>query len=89
MDEDEDDIHIEILDDITSDKEEMVVLEDLEDITSKEEEEEEKTLNNDILDEEGTISDYEADENEQFKTHTPHSSDKEEIYEPVEIGRRV
>uniref|UniRef100_A0A915K1Q4 Uncharacterized protein n=1 Tax=Romanomermis culicivorax TaxID=13658 RepID=A0A915K1Q4_ROMCU len=73
---DEDDIHREILEDITSDEEELVAAEDLEDITS--EEEEEKTLDNNISDEEGTILGYDDDENEH--------SDEEEIYEPAQIG---
>uniref|UniRef100_A0A915JRI7 Uncharacterized protein n=1 Tax=Romanomermis culicivorax TaxID=13658 RepID=A0A915JRI7_ROMCU len=84
------------LEDITSDEEEVVVDEDLENIAYEEEEEEEeeeeveeeeeKTLNNNISDEQGTILDYDDDENDQYKSYTPHSSDEEEIYEPVPIG---
>uniref|UniRef100_A0A915JN84 DNA-directed DNA polymerase n=1 Tax=Romanomermis culicivorax TaxID=13658 RepID=A0A915JN84_ROMCU len=43
--------------------------------------------NNNILDEEGTIIDYKNDENDQYKSYTLHSSNGEEIYEPVRIGR--
>uniref|UniRef100_A0A915JB36 Uncharacterized protein n=1 Tax=Romanomermis culicivorax TaxID=13658 RepID=A0A915JB36_ROMCU len=66
---DEDFIPMEILEDITSDEEEVVVDEDLENITYEEEQEEEKTLNNNnnILDEEGTFLDYDIDENDQYK----------------------
>uniref|UniRef100_A0A915J5S9 Uncharacterized protein n=1 Tax=Romanomermis culicivorax TaxID=13658 RepID=A0A915J5S9_ROMCU len=65
---------------------ELVSDEALEDITSKEEEEE-KTPDNDIsAEEEGTILDYDNDENKQYKIHTPHSSDEEEdFYKPVQI----
>uniref|UniRef100_A0A915J3G9 Uncharacterized protein n=1 Tax=Romanomermis culicivorax TaxID=13658 RepID=A0A915J3G9_ROMCU len=85
---DEDDIPMQILEDITSDEEELVVDEDLDNITSKEEEEEkEETLDhNNISDEEGTILDYDDDKNNQCKSYTPHSSNEEEIYEPVQIG---
>uniref|UniRef100_A0A915JXY2 Uncharacterized protein n=1 Tax=Romanomermis culicivorax TaxID=13658 RepID=A0A915JXY2_ROMCU len=67
-----DDIHMEILEDITPDEEELIAGEELEYITSKEEKEE-KTLDNDNSDEEeekeeGNIllHDYD-DENEQPK----------------------
>uniref|UniRef100_A0A915KV27 HAT C-terminal dimerisation domain-containing protein n=1 Tax=Romanomermis culicivorax TaxID=13658 RepID=A0A915KV27_ROMCU len=80
---DADDLHMEILEDITSDEEELIADEDLENITSEEEEE---TLNNDVSDEEGTILDYDDNENDQYKSHAPHSSDEEEIYGPVQVG---
>uniref|UniRef100_A0A915IY46 Uncharacterized protein n=1 Tax=Romanomermis culicivorax TaxID=13658 RepID=A0A915IY46_ROMCU len=70
---DKDDILMEILEGITSDEDEVIVDEVLENITS-EEEEEEKTINNNdnnnnISDEEGTILDYEDNENDQYRTH--------------------
>uniref|UniRef100_A0A915JW57 Uncharacterized protein n=1 Tax=Romanomermis culicivorax TaxID=13658 RepID=A0A915JW57_ROMCU len=71
---------------------ELVVDEDSENITSKdeEEEEEEKTLdNNNIWNEKGTILDYDDDENNQYKSYSPHSSNEEEIYEPVQFGGGV
>uniref|UniRef100_A0A915KST1 Uncharacterized protein n=1 Tax=Romanomermis culicivorax TaxID=13658 RepID=A0A915KST1_ROMCU len=86
---DEDNILMEILEDITSDEDEVVVDEDLENITFEEEEEveeeEEKTLYN-ISDEEGTILDYDNDANNQYKSYTLHSSNQEKIYQPVQIG---
>uniref|UniRef100_A0A915JBJ3 Uncharacterized protein n=1 Tax=Romanomermis culicivorax TaxID=13658 RepID=A0A915JBJ3_ROMCU len=75
---------------ILENEEEVVVYEDLENITyeedEEEEEEEEKTLNNNNSDGEGTILDYDDDENAQYKSYAPHSSDEEEIYEPVQFG---
>uniref|UniRef100_A0A915JGP8 Uncharacterized protein n=1 Tax=Romanomermis culicivorax TaxID=13658 RepID=A0A915JGP8_ROMCU len=35
--------------------------------------------------EKATILDYDNDENDQYKCYTLHSSDEEEIYEPVQI----
>uniref|UniRef100_A0A915L9L8 Bardet-Biedl syndrome 1 N-terminal domain-containing protein n=1 Tax=Romanomermis culicivorax TaxID=13658 RepID=A0A915L9L8_ROMCU len=32
------------------------------------------------------LENYNNDENDQYKSHLPHSSDEEEIYEPVQIG---
>uniref|UniRef100_A0A915JCR0 Uncharacterized protein n=1 Tax=Romanomermis culicivorax TaxID=13658 RepID=A0A915JCR0_ROMCU len=68
---DEDDIHMEIREDVTSDKAELISDEDLEDITSKKEE---KTLYNDILAEERTISDYDDDENYQYKKNVDNNA---------------
>uniref|UniRef100_A0A915HW42 Uncharacterized protein n=1 Tax=Romanomermis culicivorax TaxID=13658 RepID=A0A915HW42_ROMCU len=93
----EEDIPIEILEDITSNEDEVIVDDDdddddLENITSEEEEEEkeeEKTLDNNVSNEEGTILDYDDDEKDQYKSYTPHSSDEsdeEEIYEPFQTG---
>uniref|UniRef100_A0A915KKA0 Uncharacterized protein n=1 Tax=Romanomermis culicivorax TaxID=13658 RepID=A0A915KKA0_ROMCU len=59
-------------DDITSDEEDTDQ-KILEDITSQEE----QKLDNVISDVEGTILDYVDDENEQYKIHTPCSSDEE------------
>uniref|UniRef100_A0A915JW62 Uncharacterized protein n=1 Tax=Romanomermis culicivorax TaxID=13658 RepID=A0A915JW62_ROMCU len=84
---DEEDIQWKMLEDINFNEDELpahAVREDLEDITS--EEKEEKTLDNVILEEEQTILNYDDDENEQYKTHTPHSSNKEKIYESVQIS---
>uniref|UniRef100_A0A915J989 Uncharacterized protein n=1 Tax=Romanomermis culicivorax TaxID=13658 RepID=A0A915J989_ROMCU len=76
---------MKILEDITSyEEDETIVDEASENITSEKKEEE--TLDNSILqEEEGTVLDYD-DEDDQYKSYTPYISDEEEIYEAVQIG---